>query len=120
MASLGDRIVGLDGVVAQQANYAKSGFHLAWNNQRYEGRGGGSEPSGLVPLAAVPFAELAAYDKGLFPRRAIASSPAGASGIRDGRSSRRGSHAASGGAPAARPARGEGPASPPPPPRPQP
>ncbi len=67
MASLGDRIVGLDGVVAQQANYAKSGFHLAWNNQRYEGRGGGSEPSGLVPLAAVPFAELAAYDRGLFP-----------------------------------------------------
>jgi hypothetical protein len=66
MARLGDRIVGLDGVVAQQANYARSGFRPAWRNQRYEGRGGGSEPAGLVPLAAVPFAEIAAYDRVAF------------------------------------------------------
>jgi ribosomal protein S18 acetylase RimI-like enzyme len=63
MARLGDRIIGLDGVVAQQDNYARSGFRLAWRNRRYEGRGGGSEPPGLVPLAAVPFAELTAYDR---------------------------------------------------------
>jgi ribosomal protein S18 acetylase RimI-like enzyme len=66
MAQLGARSVGLDGVVAQQDNYARSGFRLAWRNQRYEGRGGGSEPPGLVPVAAVPFAEIAAYDRGAF------------------------------------------------------
>jgi ribosomal protein S18 acetylase RimI-like enzyme len=69
MARLGTRVVGLDGVVAQQENYARSGFRLAWRNERYEGRGGGSEPPGLIPLAAVPFAELAAYDSALFRAR---------------------------------------------------
>jgi GNAT superfamily N-acetyltransferase len=69
MARLGTRVVGLDGVVAQQDNYARSGFRLAWRNQRYEGRGGGNEPPGLVPLATVPFAELAAYDSAAFPAR---------------------------------------------------
>src|SRR6267378_4406411 len=67
MARLGDRLIGLDGVVAQQDNYARSGFRLAWRNVRYEGRGGGQEPPGLVPLSAVPFAELAAYDSAAFP-----------------------------------------------------
>src|SRR4051794_18637412 len=37
MARLVGRNVGLDGVLAQQANYAKSGFRLAWNNVRHEG-----------------------------------------------------------------------------------
>jgi ribosomal protein S18 acetylase RimI-like enzyme len=67
MARLGDRLVGLDGVVAQQDNYVRSGFRLAWRNVRYEGRGGGSEPPGLVSLSAVPFAEIATYDRALFP-----------------------------------------------------
>ena len=31
------RVVGLDGVVARQADYARSGFKLAWRNQRFEG-----------------------------------------------------------------------------------
>ncbi len=35
MARLEGRCVGLDGVVAQQANYRKSGFAFAWNNARY-------------------------------------------------------------------------------------
>lgn len=35
MARLAGRCVGLDGVVAQQANYRESGFALAWNNARY-------------------------------------------------------------------------------------
>lgn len=35
MARLAGRIVGLDGVVAQQANYRRSGFALAWRNVRY-------------------------------------------------------------------------------------
>lgn len=37
IARLGDRIIGLDGVVDQQANYAKSGFVLAHRNIRYGG-----------------------------------------------------------------------------------
>lgn len=38
------RNVGLDGVVAQQENYRKSGFKPAYRNVRYEGRGTGTNP----------------------------------------------------------------------------
>src|SRR5262245_18570462 len=37
MAYLGDRNIGLDGVIEQQENYKKSGFKLAYNNTRYAG-----------------------------------------------------------------------------------
>lgn len=37
MKTLGDRVVGLDGVPAQIANYGKSGFALAYNNARFAG-----------------------------------------------------------------------------------
>lgn len=37
MRYLGDRNVGLDGVVPQQANDRKSGFRLAYRNIRYQG-----------------------------------------------------------------------------------
>jgi len=66
MARLGQRTVGLDGVLAQQDNYWRSGFRLAWRNQRLERTGGGSEPAGLVPLDAVPLADIAAYDREMF------------------------------------------------------
>ncbi|MFL1462759.1 GNAT family N-acetyltransferase [Roseococcus sp. DSY-14] len=36
MARLEGRCIGLDGVVAQQANYRRSGFAFAWNNARYQ------------------------------------------------------------------------------------
>jgi GNAT superfamily N-acetyltransferase len=66
----GDRVVGLDGVVAQQPSYAKSGFRLARRNVRYEGlAGAGSVPSDavVVPLTELPFDRLAAYDDAVFP-----------------------------------------------------
>ena len=63
----GDRVIGLDGVPAQQANYARSGFVLARRNVRYEGRGGGEVPSGLNTLDDVGVRALRAYDRTVFP-----------------------------------------------------
>jgi hypothetical protein len=69
MARLKGRNVGLDGVVAQQANYRKSGFRNAWNNIRYEGPAfTAPAPAGvrLVDARSVPFDALAAYDRRFF------------------------------------------------------
>ena len=70
MARLTGRNVGLDGVVAQQGNYRKSGFRLAWNNIRHEGAPpSGKPPAGvaLVEARSVGFDRLAAYDRRFFP-----------------------------------------------------
>ena len=67
MDYLGDRVVGLDGVVAQQDNYRKSGFQPAFRNIRHKGRGGGAAPPGLTELAAVPVEEILRYDATAFP-----------------------------------------------------
>ncbi len=69
MGSAAGRLVGLDGVVAQQANYRKSGFELAWRNVRYEGRGGMafSNDARVVDLACVPMSTVCAFDKAYFP-----------------------------------------------------
>jgi ribosomal protein S18 acetylase RimI-like enzyme len=64
---LGGRVIGLDGVVAQQENYRKSGFRLAFRNIRQKGRGGGAAPSGLTDLAAIPIEEILRYDGTAFP-----------------------------------------------------
>ena len=72
MKHLAGRMVGLDGVPAQQDNYRKSGFRLAWRNVRYQGvpRGGGTVTSGsgltLVDARSLPFDRLAAYDRRFF------------------------------------------------------
>lgn len=69
MDSLAGRTVGLDGVVAQQENYRKTGFSLAYNNIRFEGVGGGlpSEEREVVSLRSLPFETVAAYDAPFFP-----------------------------------------------------
>lgn len=66
---LAGRTIGLDGVVAQQNNYMKSGFVWAHANVRYQGIGGGycQADSEVVPLASLPFDEVCAYDRALFP-----------------------------------------------------
>lgn len=46
MARLEGRTIGLDGVLAQQANYRRSGFQLAWRNIRYQGT---ISPQGVTP-----------------------------------------------------------------------
>lgn len=68
-AYLGGRNVGLDGVLAQQANYERSGFTLAYRNVRYEGHRPAATPdaAGIVELRTVPFEEVLAYDRTVFP-----------------------------------------------------
>ncbi len=66
MEYAGSRTVGLDGVPAQQGNYATSGFALAWRNARYRGTGGGEPVVGLVDLDSVPFDVVARYDRDVF------------------------------------------------------
>jgi len=69
LARAAGRTVGLDGVLAQQANYRKSGFALAYRNIRYQGRGGSTAPPDprVEPLSARPVDEVIAYDRPFFP-----------------------------------------------------
>lgn len=62
------RNIGLDGVVAQQDNYVKSGFRLVYRNIRYEGVGHGrAGNTDCVSLADVPLETVVAYDGRFFP-----------------------------------------------------
>ena len=67
MARLSGRLVGLDGVPAQQDNYRKSGFSLAYGNVRYGGAAPAGGAAGLHDARDVPFDRLAALDARLFP-----------------------------------------------------
>ena len=68
IAHAGDRVIGLDGVVAQQENYKKSGFRLAYANIRYGGTvAAPAAPPGIIALGDVPFAMVEASDAAVFP-----------------------------------------------------
>lgn len=82
LKSLQGRVIGLDGVVAQQENYRRSGFELAYRNVRYQGTGSSnstgvdlnlnsapqaSVTSEIEPLASFSFAEVVDYDRRMFP-----------------------------------------------------
>jgi len=95
IAHAGPRVIGLDGVVAQQPNYRKSGFRLAYANVRY---GGTIAPpdaphDAVVALTEIPLATVEAYDATVFPApraaflRAWIGSPGhvGRALVRDGR-----------------------------------
>jgi ribosomal protein S18 acetylase RimI-like enzyme len=66
---LGKRNIGLDGVVAQQPNYRKSGFQLAYRNIRFQGIAETevSADAALVDVRQLPFEQLSSYDGQFFP-----------------------------------------------------
>lgn len=69
MAHLAGRVVGLDGVLNQMANYERSGFRFAYHHIRYSGTGGENPPGGCVSLSEVPIDVVAEYDSRCFPGR---------------------------------------------------
>ncbi|RXG84575.1 GNAT family N-acetyltransferase [Bradyrhizobium zhanjiangense] len=69
IAHAGARVIGLDGVVAQQDNYRRSGFQLAYANIRYGGivTAPPKPPAEVVALDKIPFALVEADDATVFP-----------------------------------------------------
>src|SRR5215475_12078989 len=69
IAHAGPRVIGLDGVVAQQENYRKSGFELAYANVRFGGivSAPDSSQTGVISLNELPFSIVEAYDATVFP-----------------------------------------------------
>ncbi len=93
MARLRGHNVGLDGVVAQQGNYARSGFRLAYRNVRHRGK---AEPAAMHasirPADDAAHGAIADYDRRIFPERRdvflrhwLAQPMAGAYVAREGR-----------------------------------
>ena len=62
----GGRVVGLDGVLAQQGSYERRGFLLAHRNVRWRTVGGGERPEGVVELSSVPIQQVLAFDSAVF------------------------------------------------------
>jgi len=95
IAHAGARVIGLDGVTAQQDNYRKSGFQFAYANVRYGGTVAASAAprADVIALSDVPFAAVEADDATVFPapRSAFLRAWIGAPGhvgyaiVRDGR-----------------------------------
>ena len=95
IAHAGARVIGLDGVVAQQDNYRKSGFTLAYANVRYGGTvtAPAAPRADVIALSEVPLAAVEADDATVFPAprsaflRAWIDAPghAGCAVVRDGR-----------------------------------
>ncbi|ASQ45092.1 hypothetical protein clem_02655 [Legionella clemsonensis] len=70
LAYIGDRNAGLDGVINMTDKYANLGYKIAHTNSRYTGISYSSlekHNPAIVPLAAVDFAQLLAYDRLHFP-----------------------------------------------------
>jgi hypothetical protein len=69
MARLGSRVVGLDGVPEQQANYRRMGFLPAYKTVRMTGR---PQDLGAAAIAVVEATQIAAIDAACFPAPRIA------------------------------------------------
>lgn len=66
MRYMGNRCMGLDGVVSQQENYQKSGFKFYYKNIRFEGGSCSLNPMDLLNLRNLPFEKIQAYDYPIF------------------------------------------------------
>lgn len=65
---MGERNIGLDGVVENEKKYQKvMKFKSYYSNLRFEGIGGGEVPAGLVKISEVQFEDLLVYDRKMFP-----------------------------------------------------
>jgi ribosomal protein S18 acetylase RimI-like enzyme len=65
---MGNRNIGLDAVVENEKKYQDfMNFKSFYRNLRFEGRGGGEFPDGLVKISDVPFESLLEYDREMFP-----------------------------------------------------
>ncbi|MEH0420694.1 GNAT family N-acetyltransferase [Streptomyces sp. B21-083] len=63
LAHAGSRTVGLDGVVAQQDNYRRSGFELAYRTVRFTGTAPAADiPAQVRPVRPTDLAAITAYD----------------------------------------------------------
>ena len=72
LARLEGRVIGLDSVTEQQANYARAGFAFAHRTLCYGGMAAATPapwPRRVVGVSTVDFAALAAYDRRCFGRR---------------------------------------------------
>jgi len=74
MQYLNGRNIGLDGVVGQQKNYARSGFNLAHRNIRFELTAfkkfiSTQKTAQIQAISDIPFEQLLEYDEGFFPVR---------------------------------------------------
>lgn len=69
MDYVGARVIGNDAVVARQETYRLLGFAPAYRNIRYRGTAGHGvgRPPEIVDLSTIPFDELIAYDRTMFP-----------------------------------------------------
>ena len=69
MARLADCTIALDGVIAQQQNYQRSGFEHAFGNIRYQARGSAirQQDPELVLLHSLPFAQIEDFERAFFP-----------------------------------------------------
>lgn len=64
---LGNKTIGLDGVLKQQKSYEQSNFKLYYKNQRFErSDGGGHHSKELINLKDVPLETLLRYDEPIF------------------------------------------------------
>ena len=69
LKQMGNKNIGLDGVVEQQERYKKSGFKLAYRNIRYAGKASVNNTfDGVetIPVAKIPFEQLELYDSKMF------------------------------------------------------
>ena len=72
MERLAGRNIGLDGVMAMQDNYRKSGFAFSHRNIRTRGSGGGpmppmSQSAKIISMPHLSLEDVLAYDRGFFP-----------------------------------------------------